>query len=201
MDSDSKLIIILSSIVVVLGIVFIFRITVFKNVQISSPKVSQNISSTTNDENNLTSNNLVVDNKSNSYTNDNSQKNKQSKVLKQNETPKIEYDEISSFLISLIFSILIILALYYCFKNHGFSAGLAFNVICMIIQAFLNGSFQFYVIIRAFIISLIETLIAYSIYKKSTSFFNFLLRIFLFSLAIVGALFAMIAIGMFAMSH
>ena len=105
MDSDSKLIIILSSIVVVLGIVFIFRITVFKNVQISSPKVSQNISSTTNDENNLTSNNLVVDNKSNSYTNDNSQKNKQSKVLKQNETPKIEYDEISSFLISLIFSI------------------------------------------------------------------------------------------------
>ena len=104
-------------------------------------------------------------------------------------------------MISLIFSILIILALYYCFKNHGFSAGLAFNVICMIIQAFLNGSFQFYVIIRAFIISLIETLIAYSIYKKSTSFFNFLLRIFLFSLAIVGALFAMIAIGMFAMSH
>ena len=200
MDSDSKLIIILSSIVVVLGIVFIFRITVFKNVQISSPKVSQNISSTTNDENNLTSNNLVVDNNS-SYTNDNSQKNKQSKVLKQNETPKIEYDEISSFLISLIFSILIILALYYCFKNHGFSAGLAFNVICMIIQAFLNGSFQFYVIIRAFIISLIETLIAYSIYKKSTSCFNFLLRIFLFSLAIVGALFAIIAIGMFAMSH
>ncbi len=201
MDSDSKLIIILSSIVVVLGIVFIFRITVFKNVQISSPKVSQNISSTTNDENNLTSNNLVVDNKSNSYTNDNSQKNKQSKVLKQNETPKIEYDKISSFLISLIFSILIILALYYCFKNHGFSAGLAFNFICGIIRTFLNGNFQFYIIILSFIISLIETLIAYSIYKKSTSFFNFLLRLFLFSLAIVGALFAIIAIGMFAMSH
>lgn len=201
MDSDSKLIIILSSIVVVLGIVFIFRITVFKNVQISSSKVSQNISSTTNDENNLTSNNLVVDNKSNSYTNDNSQKNKQSKVLKQNETPKIEYDKIPSFLISLIFSILIILALYYCFKNYGFSAGLAFNFICGIIRAFLNGNFQFYVIILSFIISLIETLIAYSIYKKSTSFFNFLLRIFLFSLAIVGALFAIIAIGMFAMSH
>lgn len=201
MDSDSKLIIILSSIVVVLGIVFIFRITVFKNVQISSPKVSQNISSTTNDENNLTSNNLVVDNKSNSYTNDNSQKNKQSKVLKQNETPKIEYDKISSFLISLIFSILIILALYYCFKNHGFSAGLAFNFICGIIRTFLNGNFQFYIIILSFIISLIETLIAYSIYKKSTSFFNFLLRLFLFSLAIVGALFAIIAIGMFVMSH
>lgn len=197
MNSDLKLIGILSLLVVILGIIFTLRITIFKNVGISSPNanlttantlVSENdinSISTTNAYSNTTTNNaLDINNEKNELSEREEiaeRANKASKELKKYEKKQA----ILSFLPSLIIAIIVLFALYYIFKKYNFTTGLIVYSTYAIISSCIQNGFSFSSIFLAFIVALIETIISYVVYTKSNSFRSFLGKLLLVGLVIV----------------
>ena len=189
MDSDLKLIGILSLLVVILGIVFTLRITIFKDVGISSSNANlttdNNLISETNINSSSTTNNtLGINNEKNELSEREEiveRANKASKELQKYE----EKQAILSFLPSLIIALIVLFALYYIFKKYNFTTGLIAYSTYAIISSCIQNGFSFSSFFLAFIVALIETIISYVVYTKSNSFRAFLGKLLLVGLVIV----------------
>lgn len=211
MDSNLKLIGTLSLLVVILGIVFTLRITIFKEVGISSPNANLTTANTLISENDINSISTTNAYKNTTTSNDSDITNellereelterakKASKGLQNYEKKEQVKNGILYILSSLIIALLVLSALYYIFKKYNFTTGLiAYSAYAIIASCIQNG-FRFSSIFLAFIVALIETIISYIVYTKSNSFRSFLGKLLLVGvvifvvLVILGTIIAMI---------
>ena len=189
MDSDMKLIWILTLLILIFGTFFIIRITVFKDEGIST--TTANIAET----NTLTNENSNILN-GNTYTNNNlnitSEKSTNDSKKYSNKTSKYESDKnatkinkIAVAILSLIFSIIMLYILYNIFEKYNFKTGLvAYSVYSLIATLIKNGP-NIMAILFVLILGAIQTLIAYVVYTKSKSFFDFFWKLFFITLLIM----------------
>ena len=189
MDSDMKLIWILTLLILIFGTFFIIRITVFKDEGIST--TTANIAET----NTLTNENSNILN-GNTYTNNNlnitSEKSTNDSKKYSDKTSKYESDKnatkinkIAVAILSLIFSIIMLYILYNIFEKYNFKTGLvAYSVYSLIATLIKNGP-NIMAILFVLILGAIQTLIAYVVYTKSKSFFDFFWKLFFITLLIM----------------
>ena len=200
MESDSKLIGILSLLVVILGIAFTLRITIFKDDGLSSTNTNlattntllnvtetNSISTTNTYSNTTTNNNLDITNEKNELSEREEfteRAKKASKELQNYEKKEQVKNGILYTLSSLIIAFLVLSALYYIFKKYNFTTGLIAYSTYAIISSCIQNGFHFSTIFLAFIVALIETIISYVVYTKSNSFRAFLGKLLLVGLVI-----------------
>lgn len=211
MNSDIKLIGILSLIVVILGVVFTLRITIFKDVGLSSQNTNlattntllyetgiDSISTTNTYSNTTTSNDSEITNELLEREEHTERAKKASKELQNYEKKEQVKNGILYILSSLIIAFLVLSALYYIFKKYNFTTGLIAYSAYAIIASCIQNEFRFSSIFLAFIVALIETIISYIVYTKSNSFRSFLGKLLLVGvvifvvLVIIGTIIAMI---------
>lgn len=189
MDSDMKLIWILTLLILIFGTFFIIRITVFKDEGIST--TTANIAET----NTLTNENSNILNV-NTYTNNNlnitSEKSTNDSKKYSNKTSKYESDKnatkinkIAVAILSLIFSIIMLYILYNIFEKYNLKTGLVAYSVYSLIETFIRNGFNFKAIFFVLILGVIQTLIAYVVYTKSKSFFDFFWKLFFITLLIM----------------
>ena len=99
-------------------------------------------------------------------------------------------------IISVIISILMLYALYYIFEHYDFKTAVIINCVYGIITSIMNNGFRILAIFLGIGVTIIETYIAYQIYKRSNSFWGFLGGMILVVIAIA----AVIAIIAFIIS-
>lgn len=189
MDSDMKLIWILTLLILIFGTFFIIRITVFKDEGIST--TTANIAETntlTNENSNILNGNTYTNNNLNitseKSTNDSKKySNKSSKYESDTNATKIK--KIAVAILSLIFSIIMLYILYNIFEKYNFKTGLvAYSVYSLIATLIKNGP-NIMAILFVLILGAIQTLIAYVVYTKSKSFFDFFWKLFFITLLIM----------------
>lgn len=98
-------------------------------------------------------------------------------------------------IISLILSVFMLYVLYYIFEHYEFKIGLIINCIYYIIATIINNGVNILAILLGIIVTVIETYIAYRIYKKSNTFWEFFGKILLIGLIIVVIVFLLAFIG------
>lgn len=208
MDSDLKLIGILSLLVVILGIVFTLRITIFKDDGLSSPNTNLATTNTVVSETNIDSINTYSNTTTNNDINNTKEGlereaikkrvNEANEEIRKYENEKQVKNGILYILSSLIIAFLILSALYYIFKKYNFTTGLIAYSTYAIISSCIQNGFRLSYIFLAFIVALIETIISYIVYTKSNSFRSFLGKLLLVGvvifvvLVILGTIIAMI---------
>ena len=189
MDSDMKLIWILTLLILIFGTFFIIRITVFKDEGIST--TTANIAETntlTNENSNILNGNTYTNNNLNitseKSTNDSKKySNKSSKY--ESDTNATKINKIAVAILSLIFSIIMLYILYNIFEKYNFKTGLvAYSVYSLIATLIKNGP-NIMAILFVLILGAIQTLIAYVVYTKSKSFFDFFWKLFFITLLIM----------------
>lgn len=200
MDSDFKLIGILSLIVIILGIIFTIRITIFKDDGFLSPNtnlattdtsVSEtdiNSISTTNNDINNTKEWLERENEINEeMRKDELEREEMRKKSKEFNEELRKYEnkqQVKSGILYILLLLIILSILYYIFKNYSFKTGLiAYSTYAIILSCIQNG-FHFLTIFLSLIVALIVTTITYIVYTKSKSFLNFVLKILLVGIGI-----------------
>lgn len=194
MDSDLKLIGILSLLVVILGIVFTLRITIFKDDGLSSPNTNLATTNTVVSETNIDSINTYSNTTTNNDINNTKEGlereaiknrvNEANEEIRKYENEKQVKNGILYILSSLIIAFLILSALYYIFKKYNFTTGLIAYSTYAIISSCIQNGFRLSYIFLAFIVALIETIISYIVYTKSNSFRSFLGKLLLVGVAI-----------------
>lgn len=217
MDSDFKFIGILTVIVLILGIIFTLKITIFKsdglssldaNLAITNTEVTENeidsvatinTNTTTNNNINNTKEEIERENANKRLNEINEQYRKDKLEMEENTKKANEANEkikkyenkqqtkngVLYILSSLIIPVIILLALYYIFKNYNFKTGLLVYSTYTIIASCIQNGFHFLTIFLALIVAIIETSISYVVYTKSKSFLNFLLKLFLVATIII----------------
>lgn len=195
MDSDLKLIGILSLFVLILGNVFTLRPTILNDVEISSANAkltTANILISETDINSIsttdkylnTINTLDITNGKNELLEHEEiveRTNKVSKEFQKYEKKQVIFSSLSSLIIALI----ILFVLYCIFEKYSFATGLIVYSMYAIISSCIQNGFSFSSIFLSFIVALIETIITYVVYTKSNSFRNFLGKLLLVGMVIV----------------
>ncbi len=85
----------------------------------------------------------------------------------------------------LVLSIGMIFLLYYIFSNYGFKPALIINCIYGVIVSTINNGFSFLYVLLGIVVMAVETYIYYLIYKKSNSFWQFLLKVVLIGVVVI----------------
>ena len=85
----------------------------------------------------------------------------------------------------LVLSIGMIFLLYYIFSNYGFKHALIINCIYGVIVSTINNGFSFLYVLLGIVVMAVETYIYYLIYKKSNSFWQFLLKVVLIGVGVI----------------
>ena len=85
----------------------------------------------------------------------------------------------------LVLSIGMIFLLYYIFSNYGFKPAFIINCIYGVIVSTINNGFSFLYVLLGIVVMAVETYIYYLIYKKSNSFWQFLLKVVLIGVGVI----------------
>ena len=194
MKSDVKLIEILFLLVIILGIIFALRITVLKDVSFlpHNKNLATDAAPIETNANTSPSKNSVFSN-NNEKKSERVTKYSKSDAIKESSKNEGKNKLFSSFL-SLLISFIVLVALYYIYKNYSYTTGLFIYSIYSIILSCLQNGFRILPIILSIIVALIETGISYWAYKKSESFLGFIGKLLLLGGGIVIGLIVLLTI-------